>query len=953
MANGFLQAVTKHIYKSYRDQFPELCLVFPNRRAILFFKKYLEEITDRPVLMPESFTINELFSRISGLYVPETIPLVFELYTVYSRVAENPEPFDEFINWGEILLQDYDDVDKYMANAGQLFKNVADLKEIDQWFDFPDEEQRKILALFWNNINTSKDSQEKINFLKFWNLLLPLYTEFRKALLSKGMAYEGLNCRIVAESLESANIPWRHCCIIGFNALTACEKELFRHLSQEGQASFYWDYDVLYTEDPLHEAGFFMRNNIRQFPPPADFITEKHFREQDRHIRIIGVPSLAGQSAWAGELVNRYIKAGSEPVDTAIVLADEHQLVPVLQTLPESCGKFNITLGFPVNESSVYGLVNQWLDLQKNRRTVHGEPCYYYRNVLSLLHHPLLFGEEDKAHTNLIDRLYQERRTTVPVSLLTESETGRIVFLPVSAPDTLLSRLMELLLCTYRHLHKQQGDHQNILTLEKEVIYKIYVIWQRLLDTLKAAPTPLSEETIIKIVRRVLQNIRVPLTGEPLQGLQILGLLETRNLDFSHIILFPANEGVLPKVSPAPSLIPQNLRYAFQMPTIEHQDAIFSYYFYRLLHQAKEMTILWDSSSKEPLGGKMSRYLYQLIYEKPVPVEIINPVSVIRTTPSIPLSIEKTADIISQIIQPDNKGNRYLSPSSFTSYLRCPLQYYFRYVARIKPVEDLTEEADPKIFGTLFHDAIQYVLTPFAGKGMVSASQLEISDDVLEKAVEEALRKEVYPHVPPGTPIEPEGQYVIIHDVLIAYLKKCIELDRQNCPFELLELEKEYTMKFSFRSSGQTHSVMLGGRIDRLQRQGPRLQIIDYKTGKKEPWFPGITALFHSGTAKRNNEAFQACFYSLLLHQKFSETLIEPDLYHLREMFKVPWEPTLVLGEGHQKNRMEDFRPYVSEFKENLEQLLSEITDLSVPFSQTPHTVFCTRCDFSAICRKS
>lgn len=952
MPEPFLKEVANHIYRHHKND--DVVLVFPNKRSVIFFRKYLGEMIDRPMLMPESFTINELFIRITGYIIPETIPLLFRLYDAYKQIYKNnAEAIDEFVAWGETLLHDFDDTDKYLADAGQLFRNITDIKEIEQLFQ-PDEEAYQALSTFWKHLILSKNSDEKEKFLAFWNNLHPLYLQFKERLSAEGIAYEGMNSREAIAKLNTSRIEIflpSHYCFIGFNALNTCERELFRILKSKGKASFYWDTDPWYLENAWHEAGFFLRKNRQEFPSPEDFLLHPEFGKSRPKVQITGLPSSVGLTVAAGRSASAMLKESNTPLSTAIVLADENLLIPLLQALPEPYNDYNVSIGFPIGETLIYTFLFQWLELQKSGKKHKENHCYYYRHVLSLLHHPLLDSMKDEKEEAL-EKITTLKMIRVPAELLCKTRNMKTVFDPLTDTQSAPERLRDILLQFYQKNISNKTDNP-LQTIECEAIFMVYRALQHLDDLLNETSDPLLPETFMRLLRNLFQNLHLPLSGEPLQGLQILGLLETRNLDFENLIILPANEGVFPRNSQPSSFIPQNLRYGFGMPIAEHQDAVYAYYFYRLLQRASKVEILWNISTSRPDSGKMSRFAYQLLYEQPCLVSVNTSQIKVHFQPSKPIVIEKSLEIMQRLsLFASFNGNR-LSPSALADYIQCPLLFYFRYIARINPEEELTEEPDAGIFGTLFHETIQILYHSLGYQNITKEILDAVSQEQINNAIDTALRKHVYKHLSDNQPVEPEGQFIIIKKVLEEYAKKVLETDQHFCPYSITGLEQPLT---GFIQLSGNKSIKLGGNADRIILHNGKTIIIDYKTGGEKVSFTEINMLFTSEHGKNLRYAFQIFFYCYLYSLAHEGRVIQPAVYFLPLMFTEKFHPSISLKEPLTRNssaQVSDFSVFKDEFGQGLNQLLSEIYEPSIPFAQTSQQVFCKYCNYKEICRRT
>jgi hypothetical protein len=950
---SFLEEVSSYIYRNHKDHLQDCCIVFPNKRAGLFFRKYLAELINGPVVLPEILTTGDIFTRTAEINQADSFTLIADLYQVYTSLQKSPETFDEFFPWGETLLADFDDVDKYLADAGMLFKNITDLKEIDQHFDFPDEEQRAALTMFWGGIVTSRDSKEKEQFLAFWNLLHPIYERFNSFLLNKKYGYEGMICRHGLEKIRDGsanNLDYTHYFFVGLNALNLCEKRLMEWTKKQGKASFFWDYDILYTQSEHHEAGYFMRENISLFPSPSDFRLPRYFGEQVRDIIILPSSTNSGQARIASWYAGQFLRNCDDPLKSAVVFSDEKFLLPVLHALPASCHEVNITMGYPVEESLAFGFISQVFDLQKNKRIIRNELHFYHKQVLALLHHPFIRKSDPASQTAIIKAINAGNHVMVPAQMLAGNWWSGLFCERPETGEEYSAYLLQVLGWLFKN--RKESLEQEEQGFETEVIHRIFIALRQLSGKILDKAIPLSGDTYVRLVKRMLQTMRVAFSGEPLTGLQLLGLLETRVLDFEQVVLFPANEGALPKGNQAPSFIPNNLRFAYGLPTMQHQDAIFAYYFYRLLHRAKKVVILWNSGEKDLTSGRMSRYIYQLIYEGIAPVQQLQVTTHIQTTGSIPYRIEKNAEVL-EVLR-NYCSQRYLSPTALSDYLSCPLKFYLRHLHRIRPSDEITEDADGGITGSLFHQAAYELYHPYEGQSLTK-SQLEHlleNQQAFTSAVSAALRKVVYKSLPDGREPEPQGPYIILRDVILKYLRQLVITDLEKTPFTLLFLEKEFIIQHTFNAGENVFPLRLGGKTDRIDKRGNKIWITDYKTGNGSTSFPAMESLFSNAQADKYKAPFQALYYSMLISDSFPGEGISPSLLFMKDLFTEEKKPLISFGVRNNKVFIEDFRLVQDEFEERLTKTIEEIFDPVVPFSQTEDPQRCRLCDFRLICRR-
>jgi hypothetical protein len=623
----FLENIARSVHTEFGNTLNRHCLVFPNRRAGLYFMKYLAGMISKPVWAPAIYTVNDLFGSYSSLQTASAERLLFELYKVYRKVKKSPESFDEFYFWGDMLLDDFDDIDKYLVNARVLFSNVLDIKNIDKQFGGLTESQVEVIKKFWVNFDPEKPTREKTGFIDIWSVLNELYTEFRTVLLGQNLAYEGMIFRDLAESnnedLFSA-CEWDIVHFIGFNALNECEKAVMKKFRKSGKARFYWDYDNAYIKTgKLNSAGFFMRDNLKLFG--NDMSTEWNYstmlsaEKKSVSRRVIETSSDVAQVKLIPELLKQLPGLTEETAHhTAVVLADENLLMPVLTSLPENIGDINITMGYPLRQTPVYSFLRHLMDLQRNASSSGGSFRFGYADVLGILKHPLARGLVKETEEGLVAEITQRNMLWVPSDRFADSEYLSLIFVKQGSPVA-LSAYFKTILTVIASLNGSMTDDgdNSVMSgnIRNEFIYRIVLSINRLEAILGNGDVVFSTETYMRILDKMLRIQSVPFSGEPLSGIQIMGILETRALDFRNLVILSVNEGVLPAISTGSSFIPFSLREAFGLPSINHQESVYAYHFYRLLQRAENVTFLYNSNSDGLRTGEMSRFLIQMKYD--------------------------------------------------------------------------------------------------------------------------------------------------------------------------------------------------------------------------------------------------------------------------------------------------------------------------------------------------
>jgi Fe-S-cluster formation regulator IscX/YfhJ/CRISPR/Cas system-associated exonuclease Cas4 (RecB family) len=961
--DNLLFHIARYIYETHPDDLGDCCIVFPNRRAGLFFSQYLSEITDKPIWSPAFLTINELMQEFSDLQIADNLILVFELYKVFRDKKKTSESFDEFYYWGEMLLNDFDDIDKHLVNSNDLFQNLAALKNIQDQLGYLTENQLEAINNFWNSFTKDKYSVHQEDFIRLWDVLPEIYNLFNQNLNQKKIAYEGMIYRQVAENIRgktNLDLTYKTYIFIGFNALNVCEEILFDFLKKENRAEFFWDYDEYYLKNQFHEAGFFIRKNLKKFPSQLSNFTFNRLTETDKKIEIISVPSDVGQTKLINQLLQKIHKPESiNYFNTAVVLADEYLLMPVLFSIPEEIKEINVTMGYPVKDTPVFSLVTKLIELQQYIKTSSGGSCrFYYKLVLSILNHQYITCQEINEVEILINSIISQNKIYLTQEELGTQELLNLIFRKVESPEEMSAYLMEILYYMFDKIETEEAGRIDSSGLHKEYIYNIYTSVNKLKEILKEKKVKVSLETYFKLLNKIIENIKIPFTGEPLAGLQVMGLLETRVLDFENLVILSMNEGILPKTTPPYSFIPYNLRKGFGLPTIEHQDSIFAYYFYRLIQRAKNIYLLYNSSQGDMRTGEMSRFLTQLkldpvfnITEKDVSFEI-------KMIPGKPISISKSLPIMEMLdtFHANSSHQRYISPSAINTWLDCSLKFYFRYIASIEEPAEVFEDVDFVVFGNLLHRTINSLYHRFGEQTIQPKDLVDLKKEsvLIEKAITRAFEEEFTgDRKSYSFPFELTGRNIITKEILKKYIYQILEVDIRFAPFSITGLEKFYKYKIPVRLPGGRTEIFLGGHIDRIDRKNNIFRIIDYKTGKASNSFPGIKSLFQKGDRNRNKAVFQTFIYSLLFVKNNPGIKIKPGLYITKEIFKDNFDATINLSlSKNKKVRVENFSDIADDFLLELKRLFEELFNQDIEFRQVDDIEICKTCPYAMICHR-
>lgn len=955
---AFLYDVAKYLYNGYGTRLAECALVFPNRRAGLFLTRYLSELTGRPLWIPSIYTISDLMEEQGGVHPADPVTLNFELYRVYLSVTQSSESIDSFYNWGEILMADFDETDKYLVDAGRLFRNAAELKNIENEFSYLTPEQVEAVKSFWSGFSPHPHSPQQKEFLHIWESLTDIYRRFRDHLAGNGLAYEGMIYRKVAEDIQSGNEPDFPCekyFIIGFNALNSCEKVLFDHLRDSGKAEFFWDYDDLYIEQPSHQAGFFMRENIKRYPG-APFCNESGQPASERpEITVIAAPGNTGQA----KLLEKYRRLFEydEPFRTAVILPDESLMMPVLSSLPDSVNSINITMGYPLKDSSLFGFVMQLLSLHRNRRdTAGGQVMFYHDDVSGLLGNQFFITGEGLDQEAILRIIREQNLFYIGEDLLNSSEFGKLVFSKAPTGTDFTSYLLDVLDHMAENFSERKEDPGNTPLPAIEFVYGMYTGINRLRDILLRAGIKTGFDTLIKLIRKVLSPARIPFYGEPLGGVQVMGVLETRALDFENVIWLSMNEGVFPARQYSLSFIPYSLRRGWGLPVMEHRDAVYAWYFYRTLHRARKVVLIYNTREEGLVSGEMSRFIYQLKYGRTFQLKEKSLVFSLLSARTGSIKIAKSKDVLEKLKRfttLDGDG-KFLSPTAVNSYLDCSLRFYFRYIAGLREPGQVRDELDLPVFGNLLHEAVHNIYKPYEGKTLSAAciDNILADQELLDRVVDKAFEK-VFITTGERAGDGSGGRNFIISRVLQTYLRQLLVRDRELVPFRVMGLERGFQGMREINTPDGEKVVRLGGTIDRLDEVNGAIRVVDYKTGGDEASFSGLSSLFERGSPKRRRAVFQTFLYSWLYIRDAGPHLpVSPVLYQVKKLFG--GDPFVITESEGRKNRktVDDFTPYLDEFDEGLKVLLEEMFDPDRSFEQAEDEEICKFCPYRKICHR-
>ena len=991
----FLKYVARDILEKYGNNLSDIAIVFPNKRAALFLNESLARLTDHPIWSPSYITISDLFRKHSTLKVGDPIKLVCDLHKTFVACTGIDETLDHFYGWGQLLITDFDDIDKNMAEAEKLFANLSDIHELDD-ISYLTEEQKMLIRKFFSNFNDDHNSELKKRFLQLWSHFLDIYQQFNQRLEEQGLAYEGALYRKV---VNDENIKFQHkkYLFVGFNMMQVVEQKLCERLMKEGKAHFYWDYDDYYMQNN-HEAGHYIREYLKYFPnelndmPPHDLREIYHNFDNDKDITYISASTENIQARYVNQWLKekkRY-KCGKK---VAIVLADEGLLQSVIHSLPTNEDikslpdysendqlSYNITLGYPLQQTPFYSLLQHLINLQGIGHPKHSNN-YRLHYVLMALRHPYT-RYISQNYSKLLSALDEQKQFYPTRQFLSmDGDEGlSLLFKDLGETATeneynlrLIQYLLEILK-TIGVNSKEQDD-----PLFQESLFRTYTLLNRLQELIQTGDLAVDCITLERLMQQLIQSTSIPFHGEPAEGIQVMGVLETRNLDFEHILVLSCNEGKLPKGVNDASFIPYSLRKAYGLTTVDNKVAIYAYYFHSLLQRSRDITLCYNNATEDGQSGEMSRFMLQLLVESHHDIKRLSLVagqSTIRPTYD---SIEKKLHTFIKL-----KNLKMLTPTFLNTYLRCEKQFYYKYVeGLIEPDEIDEDEVDNKVFGNIFHRAAELFYQGLASnnalttdnKGKLKLTRpIVITKEQLEQAlkdeslvyrlVDQAFREELFKVSAAGYQPKYNGLQLINKEVIARYIRQLITIDMRQAPFTILGLELVVKTGIEVETSIGKLSLTIGGFIDRLdavaangnangKNLAERIRVIDYKTGRISTTHPrALDEVFNPSMLNKHTDYYlQSMLYSIIVkHNKDlnpAQEPVSPGLLFIQNAGAEDYDPTLKMG----KELISSIDVYEEEFMKQLKVLIANIFDKDQPFRPTDDKHRCEYCPYAALCK--
>ena len=953
MNKTFLEYVAEDIIGKYGTDLSRIAVVFPNKRAALFLNEHLARIAGQPVWSPAYITISDLFRQHTDLKTADPIKLICDIHKSFTKCTGIDETLDHFYGWGQLLLADFDDIDKNMADADSIFCNLKDIHELDD-ISYLDDEQKEMLKRFFANFSDDIESELKKRFLSLWSHFGDIYHDYNRRLTEQGIGYEGAIYRKVA-SEETLHLKYDKYLFVGFNLIQKVERVLFSRLMKEGKAKFYWDFDEYYMPTARAQQSASVPNNTASFAAYlTDFPNELDNTDHDiyanmrrpKRIRFISSPTENAQARFASNwlLENDRYKAGRK---TAVVMCDESILLPIMHSLPPEADKVNITSGFPLAMTPVASLVMLLFDLYTlglRKKGTAFNPHY----LKKLMAHPYARHLQE-VH---LKGVHSKGVHSKGVHLSQVHQEGSAALL-----QHIATLVKQVGIAT-----KQEGD-----ALTQESVFRMFTILNRLAALADSGDLLVDNTTLRRLVSQLVGAASIPFHGEPVVGVQIMGVLETRNIDFDNVLLLSCNEGNMPKGVNDSSFIPYSIRKAHGLTTIDNKVAIYSYYFHRLLQRAGDITIAYNNSTDNGHTGEMSRFMLQLLVESGQKIDHYSLTAKNQPTPLMPKAIEKDETALSKLEEMSR-----LSPSAINTYIRCKLAFYYQYIAHIKEPDSDPETIDNRMFGNIFHRAAYLIYkditdhSPVIEKAHIQAylSNRKLLASVVDRAFEEEECK------------TNNGLQIINREVIIEYITKLLKIDQQLCPFSILAMEEEakvYTqLSFTIPSGGalkegalvssaptKQYNLTIGGIIDRLdavtdkQTGKRRIRVVDYKTGNKpSSAIKSIEEVFDPKNiaSKHSNYFLQAILYSLIVSRSkewnAANDAVSPALLFIKQATTNDYDPTLCID----KHPISDVTVYEEEFLTKLKETVADMYSPDAAFTPTDDRKKCELCPYRMLC---
>ena len=937
-----------------------IVVVFPNKRAALFMNEYMARMAGKPMWSPAYTTISELFGKHSEYVVGDSIKLVCDLHKSFVKCTGIDETLDHFYGWGELLLTDFDDIDKNMADADKIFCNLKDIHELDD-LSYLTDEQRELLKRFFANFSHDQETELKKRFLSLWSHFGDIYHDYNQRLRNQGIGYEGAIYREVA-TRKDIEFEYDTYIFVGFNLLQKVEQELFANLKKAGKAHFYWDFDTYYmprnNSAYTNAAGKYIAMYLEDFPNELDVCSADIYQNMRRpkDVSFVMASTENIQARYASQWLREEGRclAGRK---TAVVMCDEAILAPIIQSLPPEADKVNITSGFPLGMTPIASFVSLLLDTYTSGIAGKGT-CYRAQYASKLLRHAYTRYISDKA--NDVYATIKEQHLVYPdhatLTMNGEDQGLALLFKTINIGNVHLLHHVETIIKLIGVNAKDTED-----AFLQESVFRMYTIINRLEQLAANGDMDVDINTLRRLIKQLIAAATIPFHGEPVVGIQIMGVLETRNLDFKHLLLLSCNEGNMPKGVNDSSFIPYAIRKAHGLTTIDNKVAIYSYYFHRLLQRAEDITIVYNNTTDNGHTGEMSRFMLQMMVDGQQKIKHYNLLADNSPIAHKPKSVSKAGSIKEKL-----DGMKSLSPSAINRYIKCPLMFFYQYVASIKEPDCEDDVVDNRMFGNIFHKSAQLIYDDIMShnNGRIEKASIQKylnTKGLLESIVDRAFNEELFKVKNSMRSPYYNGLHLINRKVLIEYLRQLLHSDQRTAPFEMLALEDAVYTQIAFETEdNNVRKIRIGGIIDRLDRVTDArtgvstIRVVDYKTGiQATRKIKEIEEIFSDMniSQKHSDYYLQAILYSLIVDNstKYNKQkdCVSPALLFVKQASKENYDPVLEID----SQKIANVREYKVEFEQHLKEVLHDIFNTNLPFTPTTDNTRCDKCAYRRICK--
>lgn len=920
----FLEQIAAHVLNVCEENTLNAVIILPSQRAAVYLRKYLAAQTTTVRFAPDMLTLDQFITHFSPIKPADRIELLFQFYDSYRAVwLDQAEPFDRFLKWAPMALKDFNDIDAYLLNSKQLFRDLTNLKELDEW-----------------SLNEENLTNNQQQYAWFWKKLGALYLHFTERLKAKGEAYQGLIFRAAAEQAESIfkEIPYEHIFFCGFNALSNSEAHIIDFLKKNRKAEVIWDADRFYLDYPGHEAGYFLRKNLQQENSDKVRFISNHLINNPKNISIYAAPNEVAQC----DLMANILSNDSSLADTAVVLANENLLPGVLNALPDTLQSINLTMGFKVRSSPLHSLFDLLFKLQNSRNT---KGAFHHQQLTRLFNHPYLNFNYQVASANqvLMQKVVLGNLVYISTESLKELNDNELL-LPLFKAIELTNKETSGLLKMQQEVLQfviNTLQNRNDLSLEKEYLFHYLKVLRRIEQLVQSHIEHFSASAYPKIFSALSMAENLSFVGEPLEGLQVMGMLETRTLDFKNLILLSCNEDVMPGGKIEQSMIPFELKKFYQLPTRSEHDAIYAYHFYRLLQRAENIHLIYSTGSDDWQNAEPSRYLAQIEHDFAALQSIKINRFISETTQNspkvVPVKIEKTPALLDHL---KTLVERKLSPSALNAFVLCPLNFYYKYLIGYRDGDEVEETIEASTLGTVVHNVLENIYTPFVNNGVLKIDAVESGRKAVRQLVEEEFAK-VY-----STGNVDTGTNRLILEVAVNFVDRFLRIEilelkklaEQNLYVTILALEKPLERSISVETSIGKIQAKIFGKADRIDRVGNTIRIIDYKTGSVKSNHLNIKDAQNLIVDKNFSKALQLLTYAWM-YQPLNENgdLLQAAIISFRNM-----NPFLNPAKWNGNEQLNE--EVLQEFEESLQAIIVNLFDAASAITHNAESEYCVFC---------